>query len=320
MAIPPNYQQNEKRKLTAVISFLNEGEEVENTVASVLEYAEDKVDIIVINDGSSALYDYEEMLAPYPDVTYIKNEKRKGVAACRDMGVEMAKTPYFILLDSHMRFYREGWVDEITQLLDEDDRRILCCQTKPLEKDESDEIIPMHLKTPYGARINFTEEDCLLDPKWRCIPDPDPEATIIDVPCVLGATYAGSRRYWQYLRGYEGLRLYGLEEPYISMKAWLEGGKCQLIKDIEVGHIYRTRSPYRIANNEIMYNRMVIASLLLPSELKARVFEACHRQNESLFQLSNELLTENADQLNTLLNYYNSIWNREFSFIKLQNE
>ena len=320
MARQSKYQTNENRKLTAVISFLNEGKEVENTVSSVLQFAEGKIDIIVINDGSNTLYDYEEMLAPYPDVTYFRNEKRMGVAACRDMGVEMAKTPYFILLDSHMRFYREGWVDEITRLLDEDDRRILCCQTKPLEKDESDEIVPMRLKTPYGARINFTDDSCLLDPKWLCIPDPYPDATVIDVPCVLGATYAASRRYWKYLRGYEGLRLYGLEEPYISMKAWLEGGKCQLIKDIEVGHIYRSRSPYRIANDEITYNRMVIASLLLPDELKSHVFDACSRQHVPIYQRSKELLTENAEQINELRNYYNSILTRDFNFILNQNE
>ena len=304
-----------KNKLTAVISFLNEGKEVENTVSSVLEFAEGKIDIIVINDGSSALYDYEEMLAPYPDVAYIRNDKRKGVAACRDMGVEMTKTPYFILLDSHMRFYREGWVDEITRLLDEDDRRIFCCQTKPLEKDESDEIISIRSKTPYGARINFTDDSTLLDPKWRIISDPEPKSSVIDVPCVLGATYAGSRRYWKYLRGYEGLRLYGLEEPYISMKAWLEGGKCQLIKNIEVGHIYRSRSPYRIANDEITYNRIVIASLLLPDELKSHVFDTCRKQSESLYLDIIELLTNNAEQLNELGKYYRSIWNREFSYI-----
>lgn len=319
MATQPEYTKNENRKLTAVISFLNEGEEVGRTVESVLQFAEGKIDVIVINDGSSALYDYEEMLAPYPDVTYIRNEKRKGVAACRDMGVEMAKTPYFILLDSHMRFYHTGWVDRITALLDEDERRILCCQTKALEKDESDEIVPLRVKTAYGARINLTDESCLLDPKWRCGDDPDPGTTVIDVPCVLGATYAGSRRYWKYLRGYEGLRLYGLEEPYISMKAWLEGGRCQLIKDIEVGHLYRTRSPYRVANDEIMYNRMLIASLLLPDDLKARVFDACRRQNEMVYQQVNELLAENTEKLDELKEYCRSIRQKDFDFIKMMN-
>lgn len=307
------------RKLTAVISFLNEGEEVGRTVASVLEFAEGKIDVIVINDGSSALYDYEEMLAPYPDVTYIRNDKRKGVAACRDMGVDMARTPYFILLDSHMRFYRKGWTDKITDLLDEDDRRILCCQTKALEKDESDEIVPMRVKTAYGARINLTDDSCLLDPKWRCVAEPDPESTVIDIPCVLGATYAGSRRYWKYLRGYEGLRLYGLEEPYISMKAWLEGGRCQLIKDIDVGHIYRKRFPYRVAYDEIMYNRLIIASLLLPDDLKTRVFEACRQQNQAVYLHTNELLAGNAEKIDELTEYCHSIMRRDFEFIKMMN-
>lgn len=315
MATQPEYHKTENRKLTAVISFLNEGEEVCRTVESVLEFADGKIEIIVINDGSSALYDYEEMLAPYPYVTYISNEKRKGVAACRDMGVELAKTPYFILLDAHMRFYRTGWVDEITALLDDDDRRIFCCQTKALVKDESDEIVPKRTKTAYGARINLTDDTCLLDPKWRCIAEPNPEATVIDVPCVLGATYAGSRRYWKYLRGYEGLRFYGLEEPYISMKAWLEGGRCQLIKDIEVGHIYRTRSPYRVANDEIMYNRMLIASLLLPDDLKARVFDACRRQNEMVYLHVSELLAENTTKIDELKDYCYSITQKDFDFI-----
>lgn len=319
MVTQPEYTKTENRKLTAVISFLNEGEEVGRTVESVLQFADGKVDVIVINDGSSALYDYEEMLAPYPDVTYIRNEKRKGVAACRDMGVEMAKTPYFLLLDSHMRFYHAGWVDRITDLLDEDDRRILCCQTKALVKDESDEIVPLRVKTAYGARINLTDESCLLDPKWRCGDDPNPEATVVDVPCVLGATYAGSRRYWKYLRGYEGLRFYGLEEPYISMKAWLEGGRCQLIKDIEVGHIYRTRSPYRVANDEIMYNRMLIASLLLPDDLKARVFDACRRQNEMVYQQVKELLAENTAKIDELKDYCRSVRQKDFDFIKMMN-
>lgn len=303
------------KKLTAVISFLNEGEEVGRTVASVLEFAGHKVDIIVINDGSNALYDYEEMLAPYPDVTYVKNEKRKGVAVCRDMGVDMAKTPYFILLDAHMRFYREGWVDRITDLLDEDDRRIFCCQTKALEKDECDEIVPMNVRDAYGARINFEDDNRLLDPIWICEADPDPASAVIDVPCVLGATYSGSRRYWKYLRGYEGLRLYGYEEPYISMKAWLEGGRCQLIKDIEVGHIYRRRFPYKVSHDEMMYNRMLIATLLLPDGLKDRVYKNCKDRNETVYRNVTGLLEENRGVISELREYYAGLKCRDFDFV-----
>lgn len=50
--------------LTVIISFLNEGYEVERTVSSVLEFAENKVDILVINDGSNSLLE-----SPQNDLT-----------------------------------------------------------------------------------------------------------------------------------------------------------------------------------------------------------------------------------------------------------
>ena len=69
------YKTLSTSQLTVIIPFLNEGEEVAHTVESVCRYAGGKVDILVINDASQTLYDYEEMLRPYP-VTYIRNEKR----------------------------------------------------------------------------------------------------------------------------------------------------------------------------------------------------------------------------------------------------
>ncbi len=304
-----------RRKLTVIISFLNEGEEVIRTLSSVLEFAGGKVDVIIINDGSGSLYDYEKMLSTYPDIVYVRNDKRLGTSVCRDMGVEMAKTPYFLLLDAHMRFYREDWVDEITRLLDEDDRRILCCQTKVLKKDESGEVVAVRKKKTYGARINFSDDRSLLSTEWIYEPDGVPDSTVMDIPCVLGASYAASKRYWKYLRGYEGLKLYGFEEPYISMKAWLEGGRCQLIKDVEVGHIYRDRFPYRVAPAEPIFNRMRIASVLLPEDLKNRVFESCRVQNEAVFRNVMDQLDKDSEKLAELREYYKVINNRDLSFI-----
>lgn len=308
------------KKLTVIISFLNEGEEVVRTLSSVLEYAAGKVDVIVINDGSSTLYDYEEMLASYPGITYIRNEKRRGVAACRALGAELAQTPYFMLLDAHMRFYRAGWVDEIVGLLEEDDRRILCCQTKVLKKDESGEVVEVSRKKTCGARINFSDGDNLLSPDWIYSADSHPESPVVDIPCVLGATYAASKRYWKYLRGYEGLILYGSEEPYISIKAWLEGGRCQLIKDIVVGHIYRDRFPYRVNPAEPIYNKLLIASVLLPEELKERVFESCRRQSEAIFRSVTDQLERNSEKIAELREYYKKISCRDFSFVLRLNK
>ncbi|MDR0938509.1 MAG: glycosyltransferase [Mediterranea sp.] len=48
-------------KLTIIISFLNEGEEVERTVSGIRSTVRDTVDIILINDASDDGYHYEEV-------------------------------------------------------------------------------------------------------------------------------------------------------------------------------------------------------------------------------------------------------------------
>ncbi|WP_287131648.1 glycosyltransferase [Bacteroides sp.] len=303
------------KKLTVIIPFLNEGMEVAHTVASIRQYAADRVEILVINDASNHLYDYEEMLKPY-SATYLRNEERLGIAACRDLGVSLIQTPYFLFLDAHMRFYREGWAEQIADYLDEDDRRLLCCQTYALVKDESDEVIPLSGRgVSYGAYISFQDAN-LLSPKWIFTEDPEPEKELIDIPCVFGAAYAASKRYWIYLRGLEGLIRYGFDETYISLKVWLEGGRCQLIKNIEAGHIYRTRSPYRVCQDELMYNRLWIAALLLPDELEEKVFSICRHQNEPLYQKMLQLLDEHKDLLAELKEHYKQIFTVDFDRVK----
>ena len=42
-------------------------------------------------------------------VISLENEVRMGVAASRDYGINYCTTPYFLLLDGHMRFYDAAW-------------------------------------------------------------------------------------------------------------------------------------------------------------------------------------------------------------------
>lgn len=312
------YKTLSTSQLTVIIPFLNEGEEVAHTVESVCRYAGDKVDILVINDASQTLYDYEEMLRPYP-VTYIRNEKRMGVAACRDMGVQRIETPYFLFLDAHMRFYEAGWDRRLAGYLAEDDRRLLCCQTYALAKDESGDIEPIpNRKVSYGTFLTF-EGNTPLSPRWIFGEDPAPDRELIDIPCVFGAAYAASKRYWTYLRGLEGLIYYGYDEPYISLKVWMEGGRCQLVKDLLAGHIYRKRSPYRVTPDELMYNPLWIAALLLPEEEKEKVYAVYRKQNEYLFQQMMKRMEENGELLRELKVYYKQILKTDFGCVKQLN-
>lgn len=100
------------KRLTIIIPFLLEKEEVEQTLDNMFRFLLDEVDIILINDASNDDSDYRKVAEQY-GALYIENEERIGVAASRDKGIELCATPYFLLLDAHMRFYDNRWLGRL---------------------------------------------------------------------------------------------------------------------------------------------------------------------------------------------------------------
>ncbi len=120
-------------KLTAIIPFLNEGAEIERTVASIRETAGDQVNILLINDCSQDDTDYEAVARQY-HAHYHYNTSRQGVARSRDIGVGLCETPYFILFDGHMRLYHNNWWNAVTEALGNNDRAVYCLKCYPLDE------------------------------------------------------------------------------------------------------------------------------------------------------------------------------------------
>lgn len=101
--------QNKTNKLLSVlIPFINEGEEIINTVREVRRTVSYNVDIIVVDDASNDGIDYKSLLEPY-NVIYIRNNTNKGSALSRDICVDNCHSPYFLFLDAHMRLYEYNW-------------------------------------------------------------------------------------------------------------------------------------------------------------------------------------------------------------------
>ena len=300
-------------QLTVLIPFINEGEEVAATVRDVRRTAGDSVDILVVNDRSTDGYDYEEELKPY-NVTYIYNKENQGSAPSRDICVEKCKTPYFLFLDAHMRFFCENWVEQVVSMLDADDRQLLCMQTFALEKDEKGvRKNPKHVPT-FGAFMPLSMSDYQPDIKWNR-KELDFTSSTQEMPMVLGAAYAGSKRYWQYLHGMEGLMRYGTEEQFISLKVWLEGGRCVLLKNIVIGHIYRKKSPFkRFADVEI-FNKLWIVSLLFPPFLKSKSFAIAQKQDSQTFGKALRILKSKNEEILKQKHYYKEIFTRPFDAI-----
>ena len=251
-------------KLSVCMSFLNEGEEVGNTVRSIRETAGDTVDIIVVNDASTDGYDYEADLKGL-NVHYFVNKHRIGAAAGKEKAVQISSTPYFLLIDAHMRFYQKDWASQLLEELEKNSNRLLCCQNLALSRKEGKLSKPVEMGV-YGAYLRFDVGNTIPQIKWNDHKDV-PTLEKGQIPAVLGATYSTSKEYWNRLCGYQGLIHYGDEEAYVSIKAWMEGGGCYFLPDIKIGHIYRDNSPYIVHTNMMTYNSLLINKLFVPSLL-----------------------------------------------------
>lgn len=269
-ACPLRYEHMNTTWLSIIIPFLNEGAEIRHTVENIRQTAAGPVDIWLIDDASNDGYDYPAVAREY-GAHYIRHTARKGVAASRDEGVARAETDYVMLLDGHMRFAQNAWDAPLRALLPTDRRAIWCGRTRALVPgaDGRLEWRSAEQTAGYGAFMELDSEAWGID--WNHH-DPAPGEDVCDIPCILGACYAFYKPYWLRLGGLRGLQQYGLDEQLISYKAWMEGGRCKLIKSLDVGHLYRKRFPYRMTDNYREFNRLLLTELLLPAGRQQEAF------------------------------------------------
>ena len=293
-------------KLTIIIPFLNEGNEIENTVVSIRETAITDPYILLLNDCSEDGFDYESVALKY-NCRYVKNKIRTGSAPSRDIGVALCETPYFLFLDGHMRFYEQGWDEKLIRLLTENPRSLLCSQTKRLTRNEENLVIldTEEKRKSFGAYLSM-EKAAMFLAKWNVV-ELTPHSELMEIPLVLGAAYACNKNYWEYLSGLKGLICYGLEEQMISIKVWLEGGQCLLVKDWVVGHIYRKSFPYEVPKVETFYNRLFLLELLFPYSIKNDYFAEYQMVNSSFFSKAYTILKKNYKEVKAQKNYLSTV-------------
>lgn len=247
--------------LTVVMAFRNEGDEVALTCKSARETAGDRIDIVCVDDASDDGRDYESELKQY-NVRYHRNIMRMGSSQGKEIAVSLCKTPYFIIMDAHCRFYTENWLDIVERtILENDDTTLYCCGCQYF-LSEDDHQNPEHT-IAYGAYFTHQQTD-LLRAKWNVKKLSDEP---FEVPVILGANYIGNKAWWEKINGHRGLVLYGREEEYVSLKCWMMGGKCMVIPSVITGHKGRSPehpAPFRCLASEGYRNELVVAHICAP--------------------------------------------------------
>jgi glycosyltransferase involved in cell wall biosynthesis len=289
-------------QLTIIIPFLNEGNELQKTLQSIKDTATGNPNIILINDSSTDGYDYQGVAIAF-GCTYLYHSKRIGVASSRDEGVALCKTPYFLLLDAHMEFYEQGWDDRVVDILKVNPRSLLCSRTGTITGARG---VKPPVAPTFGAYFD-NEKPCGINATWNR-QDPNPNETLVEIPCVLGAAYVMSKDYWERLHGLRGLISYGLDESLISLKVWCEGGKCLLVKDWLVGHLYRKNAPYAISGGDMAYNEIFIIRLFFTGINREDRLLKLQKRNVATFGVAYEQIKKNADFIERERSYLWSIF------------
>jgi len=305
-----------KFDLSIVMPFRNEGKEPQMTIKSILgTFGNQNIEILAIDDCSDEESDFPEFT--HPRVKYVYNEERLGVTVCRDLGVDEAKSENVLIIDGHMRFSNDNWVEKGIDAVEKEPGTIFFTKSVDIGSgnfDLTQAILPKNHRLPYytgcSLKLFLTPKDNPLRPDYyRNIIESkwieERAGRIYPVPCLMGSNYFFKKAFYQKLHGFKGLKTWGNSEPFLSLKTWLAGGEIKIIKDIDIGHLYRKKNPNLIPHWHILYNKFVTAKILFPPELAEELIQFL--ANNPGFDKAIEMLNANREEIEAERCYFETV-------------
>lgn len=203
-------------------------------------------EIIVVDDGSA-----DPVNLVGEEILVLRNAKPVGVAQSRRYGASMATGDILVNTDAHMSFAPD-WLEQM--LAHVDSGALLCAAwwdyelTRPLcwgadfvwyaERDNKTGRIPGF---GFRHRTQF------------------PGDGAVEVPMVIGACYMTLRESYEKFGGFSPFfRIWGMQEPDISLRAWITGVGTKCVTGAKVGHLSRSRFLYPVSWPDIEFNQIVM--------------------------------------------------------------
>ena len=299
------------KQMTIVIPYLNEPDnEVYNTVKSIYETSDPSLfRIIVIDDNSDEKYCVN--LSEFKEVYQIRNKDRMGVDACRQLGGSLCDTENLLILDSHMRFVNgSNWLNKMIRACKQEPDTIFCSTSLGLGYGNMD--VAKHCGKYYAADLMFFDKNAnpnrpsreCLEPKWRG----KENGETYSVPCVLGAVYFMTKKRFDLIHGFDGLKMWGSSETWISLKNFMSGGMNKIHTGIEVGHRYRDNSPFSTSIYFLYYNKIYICKTILPVELGDRIINCL--PNDANFERAMKEIERDKNKIEAEKKYFDSFFTK----------
>jgi len=255
--------------LSIIIPYHNEGVDfISTTLVSIRDTIDvENYEIIIVDDGSVKV-----LQLTFPKVKILRHNENKGVGAAFDTGVKIAQSENIFLMGSDIRFQKNKWASMMLEEIKQHPKAFTCTSCVNINKENMDIEARKSVGVPTGATILMFHDKKsnpkatetfrgIIEAKWlKYIPNRNIDS--YEIPCILGAAYGVSKEWYNYVDGWEGHRLWGTLEPYISLKSWFFGGSCRVAPRIYTAHIFKKAGTHGTPQDILMYNKMMVATLL----------------------------------------------------------
>jgi GT2 family glycosyltransferase len=240
-----------------VIVARDEGAHLARTVHALLATIPADGEVIVVDDHSSD--GSARLLADrYPSVPVLRPPHRIGGAAARNLGALRAAGQLLVFSDAHVE-PPGGWVDALGAALDAPGAGAVAPAVAQLGDGRSGR----------GYGLTWRAADMTL--RWlpRRSTDPYP------VPLVSVCFCAMRRATFDEFGGFDdALAPWGGTDAEMGMRLWSLGLRCEVVPDVCVRHLFRTRFPYPVAGADVLHNRLRVAAVHLTGPRLGRVLDA----------------------------------------------
>ena len=262
--------------ITCVVPYHNDGDIILDSVGRLLNIP--NVEVLVIDDGS--VEPVTPLVAVPDNVRVIRLSRNLGVGAAFDRGVAEAKGEIILLMGCDV-MVQEGWENHVRRLAAEHPRGIVAAACVGVTPDNGYEFIN---PPRAGAEIRLKQEaksrdewfasrnynDILVGAWLNPVP-----TEFTKCPCLMGAAYITSKRWFTHIGGFRLFDGWGGLEPYISIKSWLAGGYVATDPSWVTGHVFGVNGAERDPTkrragrlDKYYFNKLMIAHTCLPDRAK----------------------------------------------------
>jgi GT2 family glycosyltransferase len=249
--------------VSVILPAYNEGPRLRETLSALRDTVSLSYQVIVINDASiDGCCDFLRVdPPPFEDVVLVDQPQRLGVARCRNLGAERAKSPVLVAMDAHC-VPKPGWLEKLLSELRKPGVAIVAPQINSVEY-------------PDAKTFGFTIRDREFGVEWLHRQADRP----YEVPMVGCACLVMMRELFVSVGRFDEMRSYGMEDVELCLRCWLLGYSVMMVPDAVVGHWFK-KQPFAVGWHDFLYNRLRTAVLHFDGERLERILASLQAKPE----------------------------------------